>query len=121
MPILITTNPSLTKPQKAAARIRGDIQRAFMQMKNTFNMTVMQIWNNPDPELTPQAIIAEFGTDAAELFGLSNAMIGLMNTFAGAEISTIIPAKYSVTVNEDGSITITENSSSSSSSSSSGE
>jgi hypothetical protein len=85
-------------------------------MKRTFEGSVEAIWANPQG-LTPQELFAEFGTEGAELFALSSAMIEMMNTFAGANISTVVPPQYTYTINQDGSVTIGDAASSSSSSS----
>lgn len=116
MSILNPTPTTLTDAQKLALKIIQDSRRAFSQMKLTFNSSINTLWNSSNA--TPQEILdalASQGGSAAELFALSNAMVDMMNTFAAANITEIVPAKYTYTINQDGTVTLTEVSSSSSS------
>jgi hypothetical protein len=69
------------------------------------------LWNNP--QATPAEVLAELGTDAAEVFELSAATVQFMAAILSgrldeklAAIQAKIEAKPATTVHEDGSVTI---------------
>jgi hypothetical protein len=69
------------------------------------------LWNNP--QATPAEVLAELGTDAAEVFELSSATCQFMAAILSgrldeklADIQAKIAAKPATTVHEDGSVTI---------------
>ena len=69
------------------------------------------LWNNP--QATPAEILAELGTDAAEVFELSSATFQFMAAILSgrldeklADIQAKIAEKPATTVHEDGSVTI---------------
>jgi hypothetical protein len=69
------------------------------------------LWNNP--QVTPAEVLAELGTDAAEVFELSAATVQFMAAILSgrldeklAAIQAKIAEKPATTVHEDGSVTI---------------
>lgn len=111
---ILNTSPQ-TPAQLTATRITNDIRRAYNQMIQVFNTSSRLIWNNT--QASPEEMFTAFGTDAAQLFVMSGAIITLANTVAGVSLPSPVPPNYSFTINNDGSVTLSQTSSSSSSSS----
>lgn len=97
--------------QRIATRIVNQTARAATMLIQQWEQGFDALWNNP--QATPEEILAEMGTDAAEVFELSTAMIGLMSNILPSKlpdewtrIQAKIAAKPATTVNEDGTVTI---------------
>jgi hypothetical protein len=62
------------------------------------------VWKSKNA--TPQQVITRMGTNAAKLFSLA-AELATILIHAGSDVPTTTPAEYSVTINADGSATVT--------------
>ena len=61
------------------------------------------IWNNGNG-VSPQEVLDEMGTDAAELFTFSTSIQGMLYEADNTYISITPPYEY--TINEDGTVTV---------------
>jgi hypothetical protein len=106
------TNPTTTPAQQAAQQIRQQAKSTFMLMNQAGVKGWNLLWKNT--QATPADILAALGTDTQAIFTLANLNIATLNTagsIGGVAALTIpgIPAGYTVTINADGSATVTGN------------
>jgi len=93
-----------TQTKNRTARLAGTIIREW---EASFDA----VWNHP--AATPEQVLAELGTDAAEAFALSAAVVQLMAAILPnrldaewARIQAKIAARPATTINEDGTVTV---------------
>lgn len=94
-----------TTAQQQAKQIR-EMNGAFLRRAERFVEQQMSLlWGSDDP----QAILDEFGTEAYQLFELSRGLQDFIQQ-ADPDYEKLTPAKwgYSVTINDDGSVTVTK-------------
>jgi hypothetical protein len=77
-----------------------------MMIKNAFNAGSINFWNNP--KATPTQIADALGTDAKEVFELHYALGQLIGSVKPQVISSGLSLIGQFTMNEDGTVTITE-------------
>lgn len=97
---------------QVAERIKSSAFQASEQMLNSWNQTFDMLWREGGA-FTPAEKLEALGTEAAELFQLSAAMVEFMiNNLSGKrdDALAIIAAKVSsmpaLTINSDGTVTI---------------
>ena len=96
----------LTKEQKldiTEKRVRRQCKSMFAQIKNNHLLLWDLIWNN-DQGLSPQEVLDKMGTDAAELFELSDSIQQLASSACMDYVAKVTPNEY--TLNEDGTVTL---------------
>jgi hypothetical protein len=113
-------NPTSNTPaQQAASQILAIPRMAFQQLGTAGIRGYNLLWNNP--RATPEDIFTALGTDAQKVLGFAG--INITAVQSAAELDGIsppaipeIPSNYTLTMNDDGSITPVKSSASSSSS-----
>ena len=92
------------------AKDRADSIRS--QVKNTWHRVLMShkrgmetLWGNLPEGTTPQDVIDELGTDAADVFALSASLAALIGTI-DADAVVHVPEGVTVTANADGTVTL---------------
>ena len=106
-------SPTTNTPPSAAAQAAVDVKATPSSICSSiiFKWTAGwdRIWESPDPS----AVLAELGTDAAEIFQLNDEIITFMaSTLAGrrqAELDVLlakVAAKPATTTHPDGTVTI---------------
>jgi len=111
MSILNQTTPQVNRSEQAVKQIKMGAARGTNQLIRNWETSWDLIWNNP--HATPEEVLAELGTDAAEAFEISTALIGLMSALLPtklpdewARIQAKVAAKPATTTHDDGTITI---------------
>lgn len=102
MPLL----PPLTTVQlqaQLAIQMNNQITSAFNQLVRTINSLIAQIWNNPKG-LTSQQGWDALGSNAANI---RNMYLGAVAFINGLQTDTITFVEPPLTVNQDGTITVT--------------
>lgn len=105
--------PTPTTPVAVAERKANQLKvttaRSARRLIREWERSIDTLWDSDDP----QAILDALGTDAAEVFELSTAIIGLMSTALPdrlpddwARIQTKIAKIQPHTINGDGTVTI---------------
>jgi hypothetical protein len=97
---------STDKAVKAANTIKGATKQTFQMMVNAFNNGSKNFWNNP--HANPSEISQALGTDAREVFELHYALGQLIGSVKPQVISSGLSLIGQFTMNEDGTVTITE-------------
>jgi hypothetical protein len=98
------------EPAKTAARRLIMITKnSFNQMVDSFNEGARIFWQNPRGALT-QDIANELGADAAEVFMLHYKLGQLISSVKPEDISEGISLVGNFKINEDGTVTIIEDS-----------
>lgn len=100
---LIQTKP-LTSDQQTVVTYATQIQRQWNQLGALFTQIADFIWNNPTG-LTPQQAFDVFGTDGGSLCALSTAYLKFLAD-VGAPAQSPVPSNVTVTVNPDGTVTL---------------
>lgn len=102
---------SISPAIRTASEIKNRAARLAKTIIREWEHGFDELWNNH--EATPEEILAELGTDAAEVFELSSATCQFMATILPERldeklvaIQAKIAAKPATTVHEDGSVTI---------------
>lgn len=97
--------------QRIATRIINQTGRSAEQLIRQWERSFDALYNNP--QATPEEILEAMGTDAAEVFELSAAMVGMMTAILPgkldeewARIQAKIAAKPATTAHEDGTVTV---------------
>lgn len=99
MAIIDTAQP--TPAQLTVDTLTSGATGAFVTLKAQWDNAYQLLWHNPWG-LTPQEVLDALGTDAVQLFALSDATKTLLNAW-GANITATFPPEYSdVTINPDG-------------------
>ncbi len=92
--------------KKTVADIVSDLKRttgdSYSSIKNQHYLMFQTIWNNHD--FTPEEILAQFGTEAKELFVVSSLTQQLLQTI-DPSYEPLVPPK-SFIINSDGTVTI---------------
>jgi len=93
--------------EETVACIRSTIAGAASMLRAQFDNACQLVWHNAYG-LTPQQVLDALGTDAAELFAISNTIIPILNQAADAEhqITSVVPDGTTYTLNADGTITL---------------
>jgi hypothetical protein len=105
MSLILPVEPVLTPAQTAAAAIREQVQRTWRTMVLGQIDIFAKVWKSGD--YTPQEVLDELGTDAAQLFQLGAANVTTILTIdptALAEPDWKPP--HEVTLNPDGTVTV---------------
>lgn len=109
MPILekpTPQQPTLEQKQKAVEiRIKKQSVDMLQNIKQIHQQMMQIVWQNKQG-LTPQQVMDAFGSDAAELFQLSNALLTMLKTVKPDDEYGNTKAPYDYTINEDGTVTI---------------
>ena len=107
-----TTTPPTINGEIKAAQIKRSISATGEQLYHNWISSFDALWNNN--QVSAEEIISALGTDAAEVFYLSAAMVEFMTTvFTGrrddllAGIQARLATLPEFTINEDGTVTIT--------------
>lgn len=100
MPLLID---SKTPAQRAAEHLLAGPQALFNLMFQQWRAKLDLLWKNP----SPQAVLDEVGTNAAELFALSAQMAAFLETLKNGSTAAALAQIKPFTVNPDGTVTIT--------------
>jgi hypothetical protein len=96
--------------QKTALDMKNKTNLLYISLRQSYVQIFNNFWNHPD--LTPQQVSDALGTDAVYLFQLGGQLVDLLNTVKADTITQGPPLPY--TINQDGTVTISESSSSSS-------
>ena len=109
----IITVPAQTA---AAIQIQNGIVNLETIMVNSLNSWFRQIWANTNSSLTPPAMWAALGTNAVAVRTLWSASVSFLNglsagtvTASESEYVGAASGQYTMTNNEDGSVTCTLN------------
>jgi hypothetical protein len=115
MPV-INTAPStpLTPAQQLANAVvqqQAQMQTLWRQITNVMNLTASFVYNCPlangtGSKFSAQDVFNAYGTNAADLCKLSEAVVTMIGTYTGIT-PAIPPAGYSIQVNVDGTVTVT--------------
>lgn len=97
----------LPKSTMAANRLRMITKQTYDQMVQAFNQGVKVFWQNPNG-VTPAQIASELGNDAKEIFELHHKLGQLIASVKPEDISESLTSIGSFTMNNDGTVTITE-------------
>ena len=108
MSILDNSSAQKTVPEVIAGNIKGTARQTFQSMVSSFNMGARTFWSNP--RATPSEIAAALGTDAKEVFELHYALGQLIANIKPESISSGLSLIGQFTMNEDGTVTIIDNS-----------
>lgn len=104
MALIDTTSP-LSPVQQAALEVRR--QSAYLQsaMLTAHQQIYQTVWSNPNA--TPQEILDEIGTDAADLFIAGSKLVDIVLTQNPAALTEeqYLP-KQAPTLNPDGTVTL---------------
>ena len=97
--------------QQAADAITNIIQQQNNLLNNALVMAYNLLWNNPNA--APQAILDKIGTNATQVFQLSNLNIITLNSVASLTgitppAITGMPSGWTATYNLDGTITLSK-------------
>jgi hypothetical protein len=102
-------SPVLSNGERAARQIRRATSQMAYQLIQSWNHGWDLIWSSEDPG----AVLAELGTDAAEIFELNEQLVAyFVTTLTGRRqedldaILAKVAAKPATTIAEDGSVTI---------------
>jgi hypothetical protein len=98
-----TMAPEITSALRAYA-LRNSVHSQWLSLQQTFADAKAFVWSNADG-LTPQQALDLFGTDAGDLFSLSNLLCGLLKGVTGEDIH-VVPAGWTYTVNADNTVTV---------------
>ena len=106
---IIGNNTQTQAVQLANAKQQIDqaINNLFVQMRATYITNYNAVWNSAD--YTPADILALYGVNGAELFRLSALLAQTINDANAGTLAPeqcTVPAGVSVTVNQDGSVTV---------------
>jgi len=96
------SEPVVPQEVRIAQRIRSMNTQTLMMLKMGVRQSFDAVWNAPDP----QAVLDQFGTSAAQLFQASNAAQQLIKALDPSWEELVPPTEF--TVNEDGTVTISE-------------
>ena len=88
--------------QDAVNQIKTTTTQLYRMMKQMHTQSFNTVWNNPS--YTPQEIVTAFGTDAVALFTLSYQLQEILK--AADPNYVILMPTATVTLNEDGTVTI---------------
>jgi hypothetical protein len=106
---LLESDPLPTPAEVAHREISNRVRAAFTQLQGALAAGQNLLWANPDA--TPKDVLAEFGTEAVQLFQLSNIAVEAINAVAsitgGPQIGSIVPPDVHYTLHADGTITLT--------------
>ena len=109
MSILTTDNTSPSAAAVAASEVKTTPSSIASSILFKWHAGWDKVWSAPDPS----AVLAELGTDAAEVFQLNEEIIAFLNTsLAGRrqadldEVNAKVAAKPATTTHPDGTITI---------------
>jgi hypothetical protein len=105
MGIIEITNESEVQQDKAVLvkkRIVDMSTNMFKRMKQEHARIFNMLWNNP--KASPQEILDEYGTDAAELFSFSLQIQTMAKAIDPTYVRLVSPYEY--TINPDGTVTI---------------
>lgn len=110
---IIDLNPTPPTPPTAdqirqyqALRMQADIAAQWQAMQSVFNTVASYIWGST--EHTPQQALDAFGTNAADLFNLSNAYLGMIAAYTGQAVTSPVPTGWKYTINQDGTVSVTQ-------------
>ena len=104
---IFNTTKELTQAQKLKefiSSIKQSNKVALDMLKKSHEINFNNIWNNPS--FTPQEIFDEFGTDAVQLFQVSSATQEFIK-MCDPDYEILVPP-VEFTINEDGTVTVTE-------------
>ena len=103
------SSPVLSNGERSARQVRRATSQMAYQLIQSWNHGWDLIWSSEDPG----AVLAELGTDAAEIFELNEQLIGFFATsLAGRRQEDLdammvkVAAKPATTTAEDGTVTI---------------
>lgn len=104
-------NDPVSPALRATTQIKNRTARLAEHIIREWGHAFDALWNNP--RATPEEVLAELGTDAAEAFELSGETVKFMAAILPdrmdaewASIQAKIAAKPATTVHEDGTVTI---------------
>lgn len=109
MPILEPAQPSEPsveqKQASVAFRVKSESLDLFQSVKQRHQKLMRIVWQNPRG-LTPQQVMDAFGTEAAELFSLSDALLNLIKTAKPDDPYGDTQIPYEFTIHDDGTVTV---------------
>ena len=110
MPILEGPEQQQPTTEQKQTRVNNRIKRLSVDTLNHIkaqHREMMQaVWNNP-AGLTPQQVMDAFGSEAAELFQLSDQLLTMLgNVKPDDPYLAEAEAPYNYTINDDGTVTI---------------
>ena len=94
-------------PESVVLEQRKLLTQWYANMRSSYERRFNDIWNNPlfnAPEL-----VTQYGNDAVTLFQASSKMAELLVIVDPTYVPPSVPSKYSFTMNQNGSVTVTEN------------
>lgn len=97
--------------KRAATRIKRQSKRLAESIIRDWEQSFDLLWNNP--KATPERVLSELGTDAAEVFELSDATVQFMGQIlpgklddAWDRVQKKLEDRPATTVHDDGTVTI---------------
>jgi hypothetical protein len=95
-----------TIEQQTVALLKDAVVGTLNFLKNSFDNAQRLVWQNGS--LSPQEVFDALGTDAGELVALSAALAAFINSVApeNKQVASLKPADVTLTVNEDGTVTL---------------
>lgn len=106
MNILQETEVTPPSPaQDAADSIRLQIKSTWNRVLMSHQRGMASLWEDLPEGTTPQDVLDELGTDAADVFTLSTALATLIGTI-DPDAVVGVPEGVTVTVNDDGTVTL---------------
>lgn len=98
----MSTLHEIATAKQIAADVMRDATSAHAPLLVSWRTNIDRVWNSPSPEL----VLAEFGTLAAEIFAKSNATVAFLEALEPGctldRLAKVLPC----TVHEDGTVTI---------------
>ncbi len=92
-----------TEIVRKASRLKRTPAVQFEQLLQSWKEGINLLWSNED--LTA-GILAELGTDAAELFALSSATITFLESLKAGSTTSTLALVRPFTVHQDGTVTV---------------
>jgi hypothetical protein len=98
--------PPILTPAQAYTNAKRMATNMYQQLLNAHTQLFNYLWNNPNG-VTIEQFMTQYGTDAATLFSLSSQIQTLLGTVNPAYVPLNTPSNVTITVNADGTVTIT--------------
>ncbi len=107
MALINLPDPNTTEGKQSivANQIRAQVTQSFTGLKRVSDAIAALVFSN-SLGLTPQQVCDAIGSDAGSLVGLSQAVGAILNGQKPGTVNLDPPAGLTVTVNQDGTVTI---------------
>ena len=92
--------------EQAAQQLKSQTAQAFAQLQMLLTQGSKLFFNYPGK--SPQEVADAFGTDAAAMYEVAQATWAFLQQISGKQLPNPTPDGYTVTPNQDGTVTITK-------------